>query len=390
MARSFDEWVEYYLSLPSVSKENRTELQRFSDYLRMEGKRPATIKSSLEHLTLFARASKKPFKKVTETDLVEYMAALSSKKATYRYLITWALRSFFVWFYKEPEPAVVKRLKMKRPQLNLTRKDASVRISVETKNKLVAACNLERHQNLLEFLWEAGARRGEVCEIRVRDVKFDASEPNLTTVFLPSGKTGSRTLYLVESTPYLIRHLKNHPLKSEPDAPFFYSIREGKVRKLHGENIRHIIRLAALRAGIKRNIHPHLFRYSAASRDSGKLAEPIMCKKYGWSPYSKMPRHYALVGEEDYKERVRELQGLKRVEGKAVERVSCPFCNILNEPGAERCMVCNGVMNPALVREARELEAERWKKTEFEVSVLRTQLEQLIDVKKLRESKGKK
>ncbi|MEM2613605.1 MAG: hypothetical protein QXO15_05170 [Nitrososphaerota archaeon] len=58
----------------------------------------------------------------------------------------------------------------------------------------------------------------------------------------------------------------NHPLRENPDAPFWISIgTRNRNSPLTYGAVRTLLKLLARKAGIKKRVYPHLFRHSRAT-----------------------------------------------------------------------------------------------------------------------------
>ncbi len=86
--------------------------------------------------------------------------------------------------------------------------------------KLVEAYNSPRDKAFVISLYESGARIGELVSLRIRDVSFEESYTRL----MLNGKTGSRRIIVVASTPYLQTWIQNHPLRKDPEAPLWVNM----------------------------------------------------------------------------------------------------------------------------------------------------------------------
>ena len=67
---------------------------------------------------------------------------------------------------------------------------------------------------LLAITYDSGCRKGEIFNLKLRDIKIKPTYWEITV----SGKTGERTIPLTESIPYLRSWLDIHPLKNDVDS----------------------------------------------------------------------------------------------------------------------------------------------------------------------------
>ena len=119
-----------------------------------------------------------------------------------------------------------------------------------------------RNRTMLELLYASGLRVSELAQLPLTAVDMDNELLRVTgkgnkTRIVPVGKTALRLLrrYLTEARPEL---LGENMLE-----PHVFLSKNGRV--LNREWIWKIVKEAALRAGITKNIHPHTLRHSIAS-----------------------------------------------------------------------------------------------------------------------------
>lgn len=119
-----------------------------------------------------------------------------------------------------------------------------------------------RNRTILEFLYASGLRVSEIADLPLSALDFDTEVVRVTgkgskTRLVPVGKVALRMLrrYLETARPELA---ENNPL-----AKWLFLSKSGK--RLDRIRIWSIVKDAALRAGITKNVHPHTLRHSFAS-----------------------------------------------------------------------------------------------------------------------------
>lgn len=119
-----------------------------------------------------------------------------------------------------------------------------------------------RNRTIVHLLYASGMRVSELTNLKTADIDF---ENHLLRI---RGK-GSKER-IVPVAPQAIKLLRHYLAgarveltESIPQAPWFFVSRRG--RKLDRERVWAIIKDAALRAGIDKNIHPHTLRHSFAT-----------------------------------------------------------------------------------------------------------------------------
>ncbi|UUX93764.1 tyrosine-type recombinase/integrase [Methanoplanus endosymbiosus] len=72
-----------------------------------------------------------------------------------------------------------------------------------------------RDKVLLNFMFETGARRSEIVNVRIKDVRIHL---NYGEVFL-RGKAGERMVEFINSIPDVQEWFRHHKFNKDPDAP---------------------------------------------------------------------------------------------------------------------------------------------------------------------------
>jgi site-specific recombinase XerD len=136
-------------------------------------------------------------------------------------------------------------------------------------SRILGATQTVREKAILSLLAYSGIRNGELCNARVIDL--DTTEQLLRI----HGTKPVKDRAVVVPSPclsILVDYLKDRNPK--PKDWMFTTVRNGN--QLQTQDLRKLVRVAAERAGIKRRVHPHLFRHSLATnllgRGTGVLA----------------------------------------------------------------------------------------------------------------------
>ena len=112
-----------------------------------------------------------------------------------------------------------------------------------------------KHKAILGLIYSAGLRRSELINLRKQDVQFDKN-----ILYIKGGKgKKDRTSILSDSISIVLnRYLTQY----KPN----YWLFEGAGRKQYSTtSIAHILRSAALKAGIEKRVTPHMLRHSFAT-----------------------------------------------------------------------------------------------------------------------------
>lgn len=199
----------------------------------------------------------------------------------------------------------------------------------------------------IAFLFEGGFRIGEALNTKISSVQFDA---NGALVRVTIGKTGFRIVRLITCVPLLTQYIQQHPMKNEPNAPLWYYFPSmNTCKRMDYRTARIIIKRAAQLAGIQRRIWIHLYRHSAATRDSTYgLNERMLEIKYGWSKGSKQAARYSHLDGQVVDEALMRVYAGQEPK-KAVPEFKlgiCPRCKENNTPGIKFCGRCGMSLEP--------------------------------------------
>jgi integrase len=289
------------------------------------------------------------FKKANKRDIQELIIKINNMdngrgqpasewtKYTYKTI----LKRFYKWLNGDDEeypkevkwihPKMDKRNK-KLPEELLTMEDVKL-IANETQN--------QRDRAFVLFLYESGARIGEIMSIRVKDFESDKYGAK---VLIPEGKTGPRKIRIIASAPALSNWLTQHPDRKNKNSPLFCGISNYK-RGLNVvyQNYRKILKKAANKASIDKPVNPHHFRHSRATELAKKLTEAQLCEYMGWITGSKEAATYVHLSGRDMDKAILSIHGLieEKTEKDKFNSIKCPRCGIKNDPAAKFCSGCS-------------------------------------------------
>jgi len=222
---------------------------------------------------------------------------------------------------------------------------------------LLSKCSHPRDAAIIATLYDSGCRIGELLSMRVKDVVFD---DNGAIVTFPEGKTGWRKNRVVVASSYLRVWLDSHEYKKDKENPLFYSLKgnykdktkprdtighpDNKVLNvLSSDGVRRQLHIIAKKAGIKRRIHPHLFRHTRATELASHLTEQQLKKKFGWTRNSNMTAKYVHLTDQDVDNAVLKAAGVEvREEAKTrgLTTIRCTRCREFNSIHSFFCSRC--------------------------------------------------
>lgn len=327
--------------------------------------------SFLKHLGVFA--GKVDFKKLKGKDLQEFIRAVKNREIKTQveeyycfgkynyvnkerkaeispntlnsYLIR--LKTFFKWLYKcssneNPKPVIEAGLRIISIPFRLTSEDLPTGEEIE---QMLKVLRNPMHRALISLLYDTGMRLGDCLRLRVGDVINTENEVRARFFIRKSNKP---LLYgLGSSVPHIMSWLNVHPHRENADSPLFCSTctsYDGQISKTTAFNI---VKRARELAGIKKNLHPHIFRHAATYRDKklGFQDEELRILR-GWSRNSNMPLRYGSFSVDDVMKKRQILEGRKVPEKPKVRREKrCPRCQNTVFSDSRYCQVCGQLLN---------------------------------------------
>lgn len=146
-------------------------------------------------------------------------------------------------------------LKIKRPR---TERKLPYILSREEVNRLIECTINPKHKAILAVLYSSGIRRDELLHIRLTDI-----DTSRKVIRISAGKGNvDRDVLLATKTLSLLRNYYRC-VYPKPSTYLFESRTEGKPYS--ASSVRMIVRKAAIRAGITKQIHPHSLRHAFAT-----------------------------------------------------------------------------------------------------------------------------
>lgn len=310
IANVLNEMAEY-LSVPQMKKlqeviirtfsENSVEkkeisntefLDMFLDAKKIEGCSARTLqfyKTTVEHLI---SQTKTAVRKITTEEIREYMSNYQKINNCTNATIDNIRRnisSFFSWL--EEEDYILKS-PMKRIHKIKTRKVVKHVISDEAIEKLRDHCTEKRDLAMIDLLYSTGIRVGELVNLNIEDIDFDARE----CVVYGKGDKERRVYFDAKAK----IHLKEYIDERKDDNPALFVTLDSPHERLKISGVEIRIRDMGRKLGLEK-IHPHKFRRSMATRaiDKGMPIEQVQ-KILGHSQID-TTMQYAMVNQNNVK-----------------------------------------------------------------------------------------
>lgn len=197
------------------------------------------------------RFCKKEMKKVTKKDVREYLDMIIDKERSGSTLNVHlnALKFLF-------QEVMGKRMMIKI-RYSKTPKKLPVFLTKEEVTSLFEAASNPKHRLILELIYSAGLRVSEVVNLKKQDFQF---ERGIGWVRKGKGR---------KDRPFIIARCLEEKLKvfiaQNCTSSFSFLFLGRKGRHLHTRSVQEIVKQAAIRACIEKNVHPHSLRHSFAT-----------------------------------------------------------------------------------------------------------------------------
>ena len=210
-----------------------------------------TITTYVFCLKQFFKKYRKDPKYVTKADIHEYLDGLIEKEAAGNTINVH--HSALTFFFEE---ILHKRLLIHIKYSKTPKTLPTVLIQEETTQLFMAITN-KKHQLMIKLMYGAGLRVSEIVNLRVNDLDLQRGYG-----WVRKGKGNKDRMFVVPDS--LLEELKSHMISDNlQDHNYLFYGRKGN--HIHTRSVQEIVKKAAKRAGIKKNVHPHTLRHSFAT-----------------------------------------------------------------------------------------------------------------------------
>jgi len=330
--------------------ENTKKILDFDNEFSMQFK----PKTRMVYLTTLLRLAvflkDKPFEKATKEDFVKFFTELKDSGVKENTINTYGFRilKFIQWVHNMKGREYPECIDWFHPKRNRNMKLPDDLPTEEDVKTLINTAKNIRDKALVSVLYETGARCHEFLKMKIRDIIFDEYGAK---ILLHSDKTDDRVVRIVDSVGYLKEWLKNHPMRTEPDAYVWidcmYRRRKWNYGKVFTYSaVWHLLRRLGKEANLKIKVRPHLLRHLRLTILSKSISEMSLRKIAGWKDNSSMPEVYLHYNNKDIDEQVLEKVydfdlGCKQQRRRILPPEEfCIRCKKENPIGSEFCLTC--------------------------------------------------
>jgi len=296
----------------------------------------------------------KPFIEAEKEDLIRFVEAMMDKyePSTVHHHKS-QLKAFYAWLHRcDPReyPPCVKWMRVRNPKSEGQRLPLNPEDILTEKDvlALIEACEHPRDQALTATTYETAGRADEVLSMKVKSVMFGSTISHVTL----KGKTGERVLPIRDAAAYIIAWLNVHPRRGDLEAPLWWS-RQGGGQNISYHNFRRLLLEAKEKAGIAKDVRPHLLRHARLTELAKVLPEQKLKKWAGWTQGSNMASIYVHLSGKDLDEDFKRLHGLPTEKvGPALKGElspkECPRCKASNPATHVYCYACGFRMDKGI------------------------------------------
>ena len=323
----------------------------------------------------------KAFKNISCNDIIQFLDSLRKTETqdplhkwvgTYNLYRMYLLR-FFRWYCspdleqsKRPKPTVMDNIpKLRRKETSIYK--PSDLWSPEDDLLFLKYCPSKRDKCYHAVSRDLSARPHEILKLKIRDIAFKAIGNSQYAEVVVNGKTGTRSIPLINSIPYLKDYLDHeHPQPGNPNAPLISGTGKRLGRHIDPQRIYQIYSeykeevfpkllespevlpedKPRIRELLKKPWNPYIRRHSALTEKSRILKEHVLRQHSGWTPGSQMHLKYLHYFGNESNESLLEAYGLvdHGIQIDQLRPKQCPNCKEGNKPDSKFCAKCRMVL----------------------------------------------
>lgn len=254
-------------------------------------------------------------------------------------------------------------------------------LTVEELKKMISVCLNDRDRAFLQVLFETGSRISGFLGIQRKDITFDSygAIVKIKTEKQRDERNPYRSVRLEASVPILEKWMSGIP--NDRNQFVWVSFKDFSKR-MSIQAASYLMKSVSKRAGIEKNIHPHVFRHSSVTFWHAKgLPEGVLKQRVGWKPGSNMLNRYSHISDAEADNATLRLLGHDtNGNGYHLDKRLCPRCGMENEL-SNFCGRCNLPLNDEgsvqLLKEKEELGELRDFKRDFD-KLLKEKLDEIL------------
>lgn len=233
-----------------TTRAERDPMYNLERELKIRGFSPKTIKAYLHYnrkFLIFARGNPKIVRNEDIKRYLEYLVKREVSNSTLNLAIN-ALKFYYEGILKRRFFYTIKHAKKE--------KKLPIVLSKEEVNRMIKVTENAKHKFLISIIYSAGLRVSEAIKIKMRDVDLDRKMLKIS-----SGK-GKKDRYVVLAEKLIPTFEKQFKVKKADD--YLFSGARGRGHLTTG-SAEKIVKMAAKKARISKNVSCHTLRHSFAT-----------------------------------------------------------------------------------------------------------------------------
>lgn len=349
-----------------TNEENKAKVKRFAIHLMSKNLKRFAVMRHMRYLGLFFKILKQPdvdMKDIPTDQFELVMLKFQREKNTWdramtthqksRILLT--LKKTYKYLYGNnvavPMNIAGVGIEKDKAAENKHRQEISDNLIDQSEvMRLIDCATTIRDQTIVALLWDTGMRVGELTNLTIRSADLKGSVAHIS---IGVSKTDARKVPLLFSAPYLTIYLETRKNAQLDDRLFVtegtWKLKESGIGR---GAVNKILRTLAEKAGIKKNIHAHIFRHSRGTDLAGKFTPVQMKAFFGWSGNSHMIDTYTHLSGKMIDDAFLAAHGEKIEKKEEVKsRKVCAKCEEVNPVTALFCNRCTSPLDPVALME---------------------------------------
>jgi integrase len=354
--------------------------------------------------------NRKTYKELTRDDVTQFLDSLRKSEESdslHKWIGTYniyrvLLIRFFKWLYypeieqkKRPKPSVIENIpQLKRREQSIYK--PSDLWSMDDDLLFLKYCPGTREKCYHMISRDLSCRPNEIFKLKLKDIHFKNTGDYQYAEVLLNGKTGSRSIPLISSIPYLKDWIDQHPQTGNPNSPLMCGLGKKLGRRITTPTLYTIYKnyrekvfpklldnpsippedKQKIKELLKKPWNPYIRRHSALTEKSTILKEHILRQHAGWSIGSQMPQKYLHYFGSESSQSLLEAYGIipKDQQIDQFRPKQCPNCSEPNKRDSIFCVKCRMILGYNAYEEITDTQQYK----DDAISVLSDQVTKLI------------
>ena len=225
-------------------------IEKLKTELKLRGFSDKTVKAYVSNNERFLKFIGKGAEEATEEELKAYIGYLISDKKQKPSTVNLAICSLRFMYDRIMQKGLMTRIDAPKMEKKLP-----TVLTKEEIRKMIAMTKNIKHKLLIQMLYSSGLRVSEAVNLKKEDIEL---EEKMGAV---RGGKGRKDRHIILSEK-MCEQLSDYLAQREDKSPYVFSVKE---RKISTRQAQRVVKEAAQRAGIKKNVFCHALRSSFAT-----------------------------------------------------------------------------------------------------------------------------